>query len=279
MHPTLSEAAMSAQKDQTAKFRALHAKGNLLVLANAWDAGSARLLEDAGAPAIATSSAAVAWSHGYPDGEALPVDVLLRTVAEIARSVKIPVSVDSEEGFSDDPMKVAEYVLRLVELGAVGMNLEDGHAPVDLMEAKIAAIKQAVAKNGADFFINARTDVYLKKLTAPEAALDETLARGARYKKAGADGFFAPFLTDLEAFRTIAAKIDLPINAIIVPNLAPASALKAAGVRRLSAGAGIGRAAYGAARRAAKEILELGKYDAMFASVEGLPNMNALFAK
>ncbi|MBI3676414.1 MAG: isocitrate lyase/phosphoenolpyruvate mutase family protein [Proteobacteria bacterium] len=270
---------MSAQKDQTAKFRALHAKGNILILANAWDAGSARLLEDAGAPAIATTSAAVAWSHGFPDGEALPVDVLLRTVAEIVRSVKIPVSVDSEEGFSENPAKVADYVLKLIERGVVGMNLEDGRGSVDLMEAKIAAIKQAVAKKGADFFINARTDVYLKKLTAPEAALDETLMRGARYKKAGADGYFVPFLADLVSFRTIAAKVDLPINAIVVPQLASVAELKAAGVRRVSAGAGIGRAALGAARRAAKEILELGKYDAMFASVEGLPNMNALFAK
>jgi 2-methylisocitrate lyase-like PEP mutase family enzyme len=270
---------MSAQKDHTAKFRSLHAKGNILILVNAWDAGSARLLEDAGAPAIATSSAAVAWSHGYADGETLPVDVLLRTVAEIIRAVKIPVSVDSEEGFSSDPTKVADYVIKLTELGAVGINIEDGRSAPELLEAKIAAIKSAVAKKGADIFVNARTDVYLKKLTAPEAALDETLARGARYKKAGADSFFVPGQPDIAGLRTVVGKIDLPINALTMPGLPSVAELKTAGVRRLSAGAGIGRAAYGAARRAAKEILEQGTYGAMNASAEGLPNMNALYTQ
>ncbi len=270
---------MTAQKDQAAKFRSLHAKGNILVLPNAWDAGSARLFEEAGATAIATSSAAVAWSHGYADGETLPVDILLRTVAEITRTVKIPVSVDSEEGFSADPAKVADYVLKLIELGAVGMNLEDGRAPVELMEAKIGAIRKAVAAKGADFFINARTDVYLKQLTAPDAALDETLVRGTRYQKAGADGFFVPFLGELDALRKVVAKVDLPVNAIIFAKSPPVSELKAAGIRRVSAGAGTGRAALGAARRAAKELLEEGTYSAMFADHAGLPNLNELFAK
>jgi 2-methylisocitrate lyase-like PEP mutase family enzyme len=265
--------------DRAAQFRALHNDGSILVLPNAWDAGSARLAEDCGAKAIATSSAAVCWSHGYADGETMPTAILLAAVVEIVRAVNIPVSVDSEAGFSADPEAVADFVMALARAGAVGINLEDGTAPPDLLAAKIAAIKSACEREGVDVFVNARTDIVLKKLVRPEDAVREAIARGERYLDADADGLFVPALTDLAAMETISQAVDLPLNILTRPGLAPVSELKAAGVRRVSAGAGIGMAALGAARRATKELLEKGRTDAMFAAADGMPNMNTLLTR
>ncbi len=270
----------ASHRELVAQFRALHAKGRMVILPNAWDAASARIAEDAGAQAIATSSAAVAWSHGYPDGEAITPRVLLETVKEIVRVVRIPVSVDSEAGYSSEPGAIGDFVMQLIDAGAVGMNIEDGTGAPELLARKIEAIRKSVAARGADFFINARTDVYLRKLVAPEAALDEALTRGHRYCDAGADGLFVPSLYDLDGLAKIASTIDLPLNAVtIARDLPPVTDLKRAGVRRISAGAATARAAWGAMRRAAKQLLEEGKFDALFAEAEGCPNMNALMTR
>src|ERR1700733_5879726 len=141
---------MTATADRTAQFRALHKPGSMLVLPNAWDAASARLAEECGAQAIATSSAAVAWAHGYPDGEALPTETHLAMTAEIVRTVAIPVSVDSEAGFSPDPEKVAELVVALGRAGASGVNLEDGMSPPPLLADKISAIRRAAKRADLD---------------------------------------------------------------------------------------------------------------------------------
>lgn len=270
---------MTSQQDRVSQFRALHAKGSLVILPNAWDAASARVAEDCGARAIATSSAAVAWAHGYADGEAITPDMLLTTVTEILRVVRVPVSVDSEAGYSSDPDAVARFVGRLIDLGVAGMNLEDGNGPADLLARKIEAIRKYVTARDVDFFINARTDVYLHKLTAPEAALDEVLSRGRRYRAAGADGLFVPSLYDLGGLAKVAGAIDLPLNAVtIARDLPPVADLRSAGVRRISAGAATARAAFGAMRRAATQMLE-GSFDALFAEAEGCPNMNALMTR
>ena len=244
--------------DRAAQFRALHNDGGILVLPNAWDAASARLAEECGAKAIATSSAAVAWAHGYPDGEALPTAVLLAATAEIVRVVNVPVSVDSEAGFSSNPETVADFIMALARAGVVGINLEDGKSPPELLAAKIAAIKIACEREGMDIFVNARTDVVLQNLVPREDVVREAIARGEIYLDADADGLFVPALTDLAAMRAIAEAVDLPLNVLIWTGLPPVSELKTAGVRRLSAGAGTSRAAYGAARRAMKEMLEQG---------------------
>ena len=261
------------------KFRALHAPGRFLVLPNAWDAASARLVEDCGAEAIATSSAAVAWSHGYADGEAIPVAVLLAAVAEILRVVKVPVSVDSEAGYSSDPAKVADYTNALIDMGVAGINLEDGTHTPDLTARKIEAIKNAARKKGGDIFINARADVYLKNLTPPEHMRQETIRRGKLYKSAGADGFFAPSVTEAADIRAIAESVDLPLNVLFFSACPPVAEMKTAGVRRLSAGAGISRIALGAARTATKLFLEGIDHKTMFAPAEGLPNMNGLITR
>jgi 2-methylisocitrate lyase-like PEP mutase family enzyme len=265
-----------AQAQSAAQFRALHEKGQFLTLPNAWDVASARIAEDCGAKAVATSSAAVAWAQGYPDGEALPKERLASLVADIVRKVKVPVSADSEAGFSSAPAEVAAFVVKLAKAGAVGINLEDGKDPADLLVAKIKAIKEACKREGVDVFVNARTDVYLKSLVPDEKKRDETLARGKLYQAAGADGFFVPWVGDASAIRKIAEAIPLPLNALTFRDLPPANVLKEAGVRRLSAGAGMARAAMGTMRRAALELLNEGRYDAMNAGAEGLPNMNTL---
>ena len=150
---------MSTQADT---FRRLHAGPDLLILPNAWDAGSARIIETLGARAVATTSAGVCWSHGYADGHHLPVDFLITTVREITRVISIPLTCDFEGGYADDPATVGENVARIIDAGAVGINIEDGRAAPDLLAAKIAAVRKAADRAGVPLFINARTDVYLK---------------------------------------------------------------------------------------------------------------------
>jgi 2-methylisocitrate lyase-like PEP mutase family enzyme len=232
-------------------FRRLHQDG-LLLLANAWDAGSARLIESVGARAIATTSAGVAWAHGYADGDLLPLSALVATVAEIARVIRVPLSVDMEGGYSSDPATVAANVAAVADAGGVGLNIEDGSDAPDVLCAKVERVK---AKVGANVFVNVRTDVYLRALVAPEKRVAETLARAARYRAAGADGLFVPGVIAPDEIRTIAAEAGLPLNVLARTGLPGASDLAALGVRRLSAGSGITSAAYGRMRTLASAFL------------------------
>jgi len=227
-----------------ARFRALHTQG-LLRLANAWDAGTARLIEHLGAPAVATTSAGLAWAQGYPDGDKLDLDALLHAVAGIARVITVPLTVDAEGGYSDDPAAVAATVLRVVQAGAAGINLEDGAGEPALLAAKIRAIREACAAQGTDVFINARTDVYLRGLAAEDKRVDETLARAALYRDAGTDGLFVPGLVDTDAIRAIAAGSGLPLNVMLRPQLQDLAALEGLGVRRISTGSALAESMYG----------------------------------
>jgi 2-methylisocitrate lyase-like PEP mutase family enzyme len=258
-------------------FRALHVPGRPILIANAWDAGSARLIESCGAAAIATTSAGLAWARGYPDGDALPPALLAVAVAEIVRVVSVPVSVDAEGGYSDDPARVAENVRAIVDAGGVGINIEDGSSPPDLLAAKIGAARAAADTAGIPLFINARTDVYLRALVPAEAALEEALARGARYAAAGADGLFVPAVKDPAEIRELAARAGLPLNVLVVPGLPRVAELAALGVARISAGSGIAQTAAGIARRAATEFLDEGRYDTMLERDADYASMNALF--
>lgn len=269
---------MSTQGERLKQFRALHAPGQTLVLPNAWDAASARLVEEAGAAAIATSSAAVAWCHGYADREYIPTETALAAVREIMRVVSVPVSVDNEAGYSEEPDKVAAHVCDLIELGVAGINLEDGAAAPELLVAKIGAIKRAAKAKNADIFINARCDVYLQNLAPDERKLDESIRRGKLYQQAGADGLFMPGMSDIAQIRHVVNAIDLPVNLLVMKNVPPVAELKAAGVRRISAGALTSRAAYGAAQRAVTMLLNDGKYDAIFATANDCPNFNGWFS-
>jgi 2-methylisocitrate lyase-like PEP mutase family enzyme len=258
-------------------FHRLHVPGTPLLLANAWDAGSARLIESCGAAALATTSAGLAWAHGYPDGDVLPPGVLSAAVAEITRVVSVPLSVDAEGGYSDDPRAVGENVRAIVDAGGIGINIEDGSGSPDVLVAKIAAARQAGAAAGVQLFINARTDVYLRGLVGPDAAIEETLARAAMYSQAGADGLFVPGVTDPAAIREIAARAGVPVNVLVVAGLPSVAELAAFGVARISAGSGIAQTAAGIARRAATEFLEDGRYDTILERDADYGTMNALF--
>lgn len=253
-------------------FRRLHQEG-LLILANAWDAGSARLIETVGARAIATTSAGVAWSHGYADGDLLPVPLLLTTVRDIARVVRVPLTVDCEGGYSSDPAAVADTIAAVVDAGAVGINLEDGSSGPDLLCAKVERIKSRL---GAGVFVNARTDVYLFGLAPPEKRVEETLARAARYRAAGADGLFVPGVVDREEVRAIAAGAGLPVNVLVRAGLPRAAELESLGVRRLSAGSDLAEAALGRIRSLTASFLKDGASEPLSEGAMPYPDVQAL---
>ncbi|MFT3765607.1 MAG: isocitrate lyase/phosphoenolpyruvate mutase family protein [Minicystis sp.] len=257
------------------RLHALHAPGRLLILPNAWDALSARLVEEGGAEAVATTSAALAWAHGHPDGERLPLPDLAGAVARITRVVKVPVTVDLERGYAPDPEGVADAVARVVDAGAEGVNLEDGGGPADALAAKIAAVRRRL---GARVFVNARTCVVLRGLVAPDRAADEVLARARIFAEAGADGLFVPRLSDAETIQAITRGTALPLNLMIVPGLPSLDTLRSLGVRRLSAGPRVAEAAYALARRAARDLLARGDYDPLLSAELTYPEANALFA-
>lgn len=241
-------------------FHQLHADA-LLLLANAWDAGTARLAQAAGARAVATSSAAVAWAHGWPDGDALPVELVLQTTRAVAGAVDLPVTVDIEGGYSDDPARVGDLVGQLVAAGAVGINIEDGGAAPALLADKIAAARAAAAARGVDLYINARTDVWLRGLAEPGRRVTEALARAARYRAAGASGLFAPGIVDEAEIATLAGDCGLPLNVLAWTGLPDAARLRALGVRRLSAGSAISEATQGLVLGMMKQFLATGALD------------------
>lgn len=260
-------------------FRSLHQQPTVLRLPNAWDAGSARLFESLGATAIATTSAGVAWSQGYADGGVLPVDIAVSVAASIARVITVPLSVDIENGYSDDPLTVADNVRRMLDIGAVGINIEDGAGAPELLARKIEAIKNMAARNGLDVFINARTDVYLASLVAEEHRLEETLKRGQLYRQAGADGLFVAALVDVEQISAVVAGIDLPINLLARQGLPAADALAQLGVRRLSAGSSITQTLWDHARQLAQDFLAEGRSEAVTETSLAYPQIQALFVR
>jgi 2-methylisocitrate lyase-like PEP mutase family enzyme len=265
------------QKTKAETFRALHKSGEILVLPNAWDAASAAILADAGARAVATSSAAVAWAHGYPDGDVLPLEKALATIAACARVVDVPLTADIEGGYTDDLVELGETIRKVIAAGAVGINLEDGRRDAGLHARKVEAARKAADATGVPLFINARVDVYLKKLAEGQAAYAETLARAQAYQAAGADGIFVPGPSEPDLIGRLAGEIRLPLNIMLLPGLPTADRLQALGVRRLSSGGAPFAAAYGPLVKAAAAYLADGSADA-FAERASLPNLNKRFA-
>jgi 2-methylisocitrate lyase-like PEP mutase family enzyme len=267
---------MPARPQDAATFHALHR--DFLILPNAWDAASARITQDAGAKAIATSSAAVAWAHGAADGNVFAVSKLVTVIEEIARVVSVPVTCDAEAGYSDDLGKVGETITALVNAGAVGINLEDGKAPHEFHLKKIEAARNAAERAGVNLFINARTDVYLKQLVPAEQAVTETLRRAAAIKDAGASGLFAPGAVKPEEISAITEGAGLPVNLMAWPGLPKLPELKSLGVKRLSAATSIFNAAMEGARASAAAFLEDGDSDALWSRRGNPPNYNSMFA-
>jgi 2-methylisocitrate lyase-like PEP mutase family enzyme len=264
--------------DLAATFRRLHQNTTPLRLANAWDIGSARLMESVGATAVATTSAGVAWAQGYPDGDTLPVKALAAVVAGITRVIGIPLSVDAEGGYAPDAAGAGETIAALIDAGAVGINIEDGAGTPELLAAKIARIKQVAAGKGVDLFVNARVDVYLKGLVPEAERLAETIARAGRYRDAGADGIFVPALVEPAAIRAMVEATPLPVNLLARTGLPDAEALAKLGVRRLSAGSGICQALWGRAATLAKAFLTEGASGPLAEGAMTYPEINALFS-
>jgi 2-methylisocitrate lyase-like PEP mutase family enzyme len=227
-----------SQAKKAKEFAALHVKGNPLILYNAWDAGSAKAIADAGAKAIATSSWSVAAAQGYSDGEDLPVGIAEQIAGKIASSVKIPVTVDFEGGYSDDDEKLASNIAKLIGLGVIGINFEDrvvkgkGLYDIDKQAKRIAAIRRAAERENIPFFINARTDVFFGN----GADVEEALQREKAYAAAGASGFFIPGLTDADQIKRIANEASLPVNVMVMEGVPSSDELAKLGVARVSYG-------------------------------------------
>ncbi|HEX8624980.1 MAG TPA: isocitrate lyase/phosphoenolpyruvate mutase family protein [Allosphingosinicella sp.] len=232
---------MAEQSEKARAFAALHRPGEPVILYNAWDAGSAQAVAEAGAKAIATGSASVAAAHGFKDAEALPLELALANAARVAGAVELPVTIDFEGAYAVEPEGAAANMKRLADTGAIGCNFEDqviGGEGLHSVEVQAGRIRAARAAVGPDFFINARTDVFLKTraTTHEPAAIEEALARSRAYAEAGASGFFVPGLVDLGQLAQICAASPLPVNFMAFPGAPEARAVAAAGVARISHG-------------------------------------------
>ncbi|TDD32962.1 isocitrate lyase/phosphoenolpyruvate mutase family protein [Actinomadura sp. KC06] len=254
------------QQARAAALRELHGSG-VLVLPNAWDAGSAALIAGAGAKAIATTSGGVSWSLGRPDGHGLTRDEMVEAVRRIAAAVDVPVTADVEGGYGPAPEDVAATVAGIVEAGAVGVNIEDSRAPggplFDAAEqgARLRAARDAAVKAGLpDLVINVRTDVFLFGIGKEAGRLDDVIARTGVYAEAGADCLFVPGLIDLDALGRLVKASPLPVNVMAWPGAPTVAEFEAAGVRRVSLGTALSQAAYTVAQRAAAELLGKGTY-------------------
>jgi 2-methylisocitrate lyase-like PEP mutase family enzyme len=220
-------------------FAALHSPGNPVILYNIWDVGSALAVIAAGAKALATGSHPVADANGWPDGQQVPIDFALANARRIAEAVDLPLTVDFEGAYSADPTQGAENVARLKETGAVGCNFEDqviggeGVHPLDLQSRRIAAIRRSV---GDDFYINARTDLFLKTQTFDDALIDKVVERGKAFADAGASGFFVPRLADPAQIERVVREVPLPLNLIAFPGAPDKKVWSKAGVARISHG-------------------------------------------
>ncbi len=220
-------------------FAALHVPGDPIILYNIWDVGSALAVVNAGAKSLATGSHPVADANGWPDGQQVPLDFALANATRIVDAVELPVTIDFEGAYSADPEEGGVNVARLAATGAVGCNFEDqvigGEElhPLDLQAKRIAAIRRAV---GDQFYINARTDLFLKTQNYDDALVDQVIERGRAFADAGASGFFVPRLSDPAQIERVVREVSLPLNVIAFPGAPDKSVWSNAGVARISHG-------------------------------------------
>ncbi len=271
---------MTDQAVKATRLRDLHHGPTLLVLPNAWDCASARVFEAAGFPAIGTTSAGIAFSLGYPDGQHIRAEEMLIAVKRITDCVGVPVTADLEAGY-DDPAVTTAAVL---EAGAVGLNVEDldGGSHGELVEMqtqvrKIQTIRRVGDDMGVPLVINARTDVYLAGIGEPARRFEIALDRLRAYIEAGADCVFVPGIQEEDLIRAFVEALHFPLNILIGPAVPPISQLQQIGVARLSTGSGIARAAIGLTRRIAREIQETGSLASVFDGPISYEEANALF--
>ena len=261
---------IQGQARKADQLRKLHTSGRILILPNAWDVASARIFEDLGYPAIATTSAGIAASLGYPDGQHISRDEMLDMVGRIARAVHVPVTADLEAGYGPTTDDMVATVKAMAAAGAVGMNLEDitgsdesTHVDLPTQIKKIRAIRRAGQSIGVPLVLNARTDIYLMPIGPAETRFDRTVERLRAYRQAGADCLFAPGVKDADTIAKLVRAIDGPVNILLSAGAPTIRELEQMGVARASAGSGVMRASLGYARRVARELLEAGTYNSM----------------
>jgi 2-methylisocitrate lyase-like PEP mutase family enzyme len=277
---------ITAQGRKAEELRKLHTGPRMLVLPNAWDAASARVLEELGYPAIATTSAGVAFALGYPDGQRVLRDEMLEVVARIARAVRVPVTADMEAGYGTTPADMAETAKAIVAAGAVGLNLEDvtgdtesSQVDIALQTEKIRTIREASASLGVSLVINARTDVYLMPIGPEATRFERTVERLRAYRAAGADCVFAPGVADRDLIEKLVKAIAAPLNILITPACPSIPELQKLGVARASAGSAATRATLGLLRRIGQELMGTGTYSALFEGSIPYAEINGLMAR
>jgi 2-methylisocitrate lyase-like PEP mutase family enzyme len=272
------------QHQRAETFTALHHAGETLVLANAWDAASARLFELAGAKAIGSTSAGIAFSRGYPDGERIPRDEMIDVVRRMVASVSVPVTVDIEAGYGNTQETVLDTVRAVMDTGAVGVNLEDAltDRPGELRDVYkqadlVSAVRALAEDAGVNLYLNARTDVFWLKLGEPEDRLETALMRSQVYRAAGASGVFVPGVTDAETIGALVRGTGCPLNVLAGPGSPDAAALSALGVARVSVGSAPMRAMLAFTRHLGDGLVQ-GRFDPLFAETVPYADANRLFA-
>lgn len=267
---------MDSQTDKAMQFRQRHRGPGVLILPNAWDVASARIIEEAGFPAIATTSAGVAFSLGYPDGQKIPREEMIARIGRIARAVKVPVTADIEAGYGATPEDAARTTRELIQAGAIGMNLEDrsGNPDQPLLDLavaveKIKAVREAAAQLRVPIVVNARTDVYLLPGAQPATGYYEAHRRLTAYRDAGADCLFAPGLKDAETIGRLVRDLQCPVNILAVAGTPSIPELEKLGVARVSLGSGPMRATLALLRRMAEELKATGTYSALESALPG----------
>jgi 2-methylisocitrate lyase-like PEP mutase family enzyme len=277
----MSEAEQAAKAEA---FRALHRGPRLLLMANAWDAITARLFEAEGFGAVATTSGGVAWALGYADGEAAPWDEVVGQTARIARAVAVPVTADIEAGFGATPDAVARSIGDIIRAGAVGVNLEDGMpgpTPIRVLDdavARIRAAREAARSAGVPIVINARNDLYLKQIGDEASRFDEAVARGRAYLAAGADCFYPITLRDTGTIGRLVQALKAPININVRAGFPSVAELEALGVARVTTATQLTLMALAATRQVAREIKATGRFDAIDPAIAH-PEMQQLMAR
>ena len=260
--------ASESQRVKAEAFRRMHDRSRVLLLPNAWDAASARIFEEAGFTAVATTSAGVSYTAGYPDGEAIPREDMVAFVRWIARSVAVPVSADIESGFGSSPREVAEMVRMIIEAGAVGINLEDSargserqlyDLPVAL--ERIRAAREAAEAAGVSIVINGRTDVFLLGVGEKASRFEHAVRRLNAYREAGADCLYPIGYLDRETIASLVKAVNGPINVIGVAGTPPVKELQRLGVARVSTASGPARIAMTATRKLAADLALNGNFD------------------
>ncbi|KOV79825.1 isocitrate lyase/phosphoenolpyruvate mutase family protein [Nocardia sp. NRRL S-836] len=265
----------TGSNDRTQLFHALHRQPPL-VLPNAWDVASALIVEAAGAKAVATTSAGVAWSLGAPDGDRLDRELAIDLVARIAKAVRVPVTADIEAGFGADADEVRATLAAVAEAGASGVNIEDGQGGSVRDVAEQAERLRAAREGAPELYLNARIDIYLRGVGDPAGRLGETVKRAEAYLAAGASGIFVPGVTDVETVAELARNIPAPLNVLAGPGAPTTVELGQAGAARISVGTALASAAYAVVRQAAEEVLNAGTYDSTKNGL-GYGEMNELF--